>query len=727
MAPDEPSPNRISLILAEAAKGSGIVEMYVEEKKTVVVRIKLPELDILTVRVNVDNKNYPHMVQKLMRNARSMLAAKIRDKASINEIGYQIGTTLSEEQNYALFRRLAEEELERKDKSGVSDDQVLDLACDQENTELFFKNQYGEPYAAVRVGNDKHLEIIPLQSNKYEGYLTKLFYEKHGKLVGKDSLTRTLHLLSANTTFGDKTLSLHVRVAWGQSVNRARPDCIYIEMTDTNGRVIEVSCDGWTMITGSDPKVPILFRRYNQTAQIEPNRVYEPDILEQFLNLTNVRNENHRLLLKVYIISLLIPDIDHVVLATYGPKGTAKTLLLWLIKSLIDPTKPVLLTLQRDIPEFIQQVNHNYLAFYDNVKFIPYWLSDEICKAVTGIGHTKRKLYSDDEDIVYEHKRCIAINGIDVALTEPDAMDRSLFIKLEDIHDYNLRTKEELFQEFERIRSNVLGFILDTLVKAMKIKSTLRLSRLSRMAEFIKWGEAISRALGYPDKRFIEAYLENKNEQNIVAVEENVVGILLVKFYKEYEEEHKDCPEFIGSPQELYRELVNYADQNDISINNRQYPKAAPILVKKLNAVRSNLKEAYGIIVNVSRDKDNNSVITVSRRKTGLDIERLSKINVINNYYGQLVQKQHIQNYENLTAVSPYIPKITSGTSKHQADNKSEEEYNENVNDKFGGTEVQEATSVMYESKKITEDSEIPDSSASNTSNSADSEDTNIG
>lgn len=66
---------------------------------------------------------------------------------------------------------------------------------------------------------------------------------------------------------------------------------------------------------------------------------------------------------------------------------------------------------------------------------IPYWLSDEICKAVTGIGHTKRKLYSDDEDIIYEHKRCISLNGINVALTEPDALDRSIFIELEEIDD----------------------------------------------------------------------------------------------------------------------------------------------------------------------------------------------------------------------------------------------------------------------------------------------------
>lgn len=76
--------------------------------------------------------------------------------------------------------------------------------------------------------------------------------------------------------------------------------------------------------------------------------------------------------------------------------------------------------------------------------------SDEICKAVTGIGHTKRELYSDDDDIIYEHRRVLSINGINVALTEPDALDRSIFIEPPDIDDIARRGKEELLAEFEK-------------------------------------------------------------------------------------------------------------------------------------------------------------------------------------------------------------------------------------------------------------------------------------
>ena len=690
MSTDQPSePNRIPLNLTEVAKESGLSEIYIEGC-TIVVTLKLSEIDPITLRIPIESKKWSMMVTSLIKKIKSFLSTKAINKIHVNEVTFQLTNTLNQDENYKLIRRVADDEASEKENSSVDGAQlIVELASRPENTELFFKNQYNEPYVAVRVGKDKHLEIMPLQSNIYERYLIKLFHENMDEqIIGNDAVNKALNLLAANTYFDGETIPLNIRVAWGKSENRARHDCIYYDMTDSPWRIVEISTDGWKIINGHGTEVPILFKRHNQTPQIEPVHIYNHSIFEQFVHLTNIRDEDQKQLLEVYIISLLIPDIDHVILTTYGPKGAAKTFLLELIKRLIDPSKPVLLTLLRNIPEFIQQVNHNYLAFYDNVKYIPYWLSDEICKAVTGIGHTKRKLYTDDIDVVFEHRRCIAINGIDVALTEPDAMDRSLFIKLEEIDDNNKRTKDDLIQEFEKIRSQLLGFIFDVLAKAMKIKSTLKLNRLSRMADFTEWGEAISRALGYEDMSFINAYLKNRNEQNIVAVEENIIGKLLVKFYQEYEERNKVSQKFVGSPEELYRELVNYAELNEISINSFQFPKAANILVKKLNSIRSNLKEAYGIVVDISRDKDNNSVITIFRRNIRLGVEALSKINVINNYYGQFVLRQHIANCKNLTAGTPQVAEVTSVTSEPPVDTQSPENQS-------GGLEVPEVTSGM--------------------------------
>ena len=381
-------------------------------------------------------------------------------------------------------------------------------------------------------------------------------------------------------------------------------------MTDDSRRIIEISKDGKRIINGCDANAPILFRRHNQTAQVEPDSSYEPDIFDQFLNLTNVKKK-HRQLIKVYVVSLLIPEIAHVILNIHGPKGAAKSFLLMLIKTLIDPSKPVLLTLPKKTEEFIQQVYHNHLSFYDNVKYISQDLSNEICKAITGIGSTKRKLYTDNEDVIYEYKHCLSLNGINIALTESDALDRSLMIELEEIGDEDRRKEEDLLGEFERIRPKVFAYTVDVLSKAMQIKTTLHLPMLTRMADFTEWGEAISRAMGYDKMTFIRAFNENRGEQNVVAIEESIVGSLLVKFWNDYIQNNKGNSTLVVSPGNLYNQLVAFAENNDININHTHFPKIPSVLVKRINIIKPNLKEAYGIIVKVDRDSNNTSIITI--------------------------------------------------------------------------------------------------------------------
>jgi hypothetical protein len=583
---------------------------------------------------------------------------------------------------------------------------LVELASLKENTEQFFKDQYGRPYVAVRLGKDKILAIMPLKSSKYKRYLSKLFREnRNGEIIGEDAINNAISSLSADADFDGETIPLHLRAAWGQKESKAKESCIYYDMTDAQGRMVEISLNGWRIINGSDPEVPILFRRYNQTSQVTPDRNYTKDIFDRFLDLTNVRNEEHSLLLKVLIVSSFIPEIDHPILTTYGPQGAAKSFLLRLIKMLVDPSKPVLLTLLKNIPEFIQQVNHNYLAYYDNVKYIPYWLSDEICKAVTGIGHTKRELYSDDNDIIYEHRRIISINGINVTLTEPDALDRSIFIELPDIDEIARREKEELLTEFEKIRPKLLAYILDTVVKALHIKPTLTLTRLPRMADFTKWGEAISISMGYGDLTFIEAYSNNRNQQNFVAVEENIVGSVFVKFYCDYEILN---PTFVGSPEMLHKALIDFAGANEITVNSKQFPKAPNSLVKKLKAIKSNLKDGFGIIVDIERDISNNSIITICRNKTKPDIVHPHPHG---DYYEIRVQQKHLQSYAYiLRHQTPYNNEVTSATSKPPI----------TLQNSAGGMEATEVTSLSSGVDAAENDNIIAASSRSSLHNHVD-------
>ena len=474
-------------------------------------------------------------------------------------------------------------------------DILVELAT--ENTSLSFKDQYGMAYAQVHIAD--HDEIIRVESSKFKRYLSRLFYDKNGnKVVNAESITNAIQVIQAKAEYEGQTIPLSLRVAWHNGD-------IYYDLSNDRWQCIRISQQGWDVVNSTP--VP-MFVRYNQIPQADPDRNYEQNIFDRFLQLTNLKQDQDRILLKVYIVSLFIPDIPHAMLILHGEKGSAKSTLQTMIKLLVDPSKPTLLTIHSDRSEFIQQLAHNHIAYYDNVKYTPGWLSDEACKAVTGIGQSKRKLYTDDDEIVYEYKRCLGFNGINISLSEPDALDRSMMIELDRISKENRRVESDIMAEFLRLRPQILGYILDILVKALQIKPTIRLSDLPRMADSALWGEAIARAMGYNDLEFIQAYYVNIGKQNIEAIEANPLGLAIAKFFT-------DNQELIGSPQEILDAMESVAVENRINTNHKLWPKAANSVTKRLNQIRSNLLEGLGISVTIDRDtKKNTSSIKIVKQ-----------------------------------------------------------------------------------------------------------------
>jgi hypothetical protein len=469
-------------------------------------------------------------------------------------------------------------------------DLLVELAT--ENTSLFFKDQYGTAHAQVHIAD--HDEIIRVESSKSKRYLSRLFYDKNdNKVVNAESITNAIQVLQAKAEYDGPTIPMSLRLAWQNG------DINY-DLSNDKWQCIKVSQQGWEKVNSTP--VP-MFVRYNQIPQADPDRNYEQNIFDRFLQLTNLKEDQDRILLKVYVVSLFIPDIPHAMLILHGEKGSAKSTLQTMLKLLVDPSKPTLLTIHSDRSEFIQQLAHNHIAYYDNVKNTPGWLSDEACKAVTGIGQSKRKLYTDDEEIVYEYKRCLGFNGINISLSEPDALDRSMMIELDRISKENRKVESDIMAEFMQLRPQLLGYVFDILVKALQIKSTIKLNDLPRMADFAIWGEAIARAMGYKDLDFINAYYDNIGKQNIEAIENHPLGQTVAKFYEE-EIQAKSRMSWEGQPAKLLEELEVVAQRYKVNTNHKSWPKEVRWLTRRLNQIRSNLLEGLGIEVQINRLTD---------------------------------------------------------------------------------------------------------------------------
>lgn len=484
----------------------------------------------------------------------------------------------------------------RKQKEDNPKQAAVLVNISEKSCKELFHDQHDTPYAAVISGD--HIESIPLGSKKFKNYMCGLYYEVFGSVPNSESIAGAINVLKYKAAFKGPMIPLHLRVA------RDGNDILY-DLTDGGWNVIRVTAQGWNI-----DKSPIIFRRYrSQLGQILPSTKYADDIFDQFMRLLNIEDNDSKLLLKCYIIALFFPGIQKAILMLHGEQGSAKTTLQELIKTLVDPSSILTLAFPRDINEFIQGLAHNYVVYFDNISNIREWISDILCRAVTGSGFSNRMLYSDDDDIIYNFKRCIGFNGINLAATKADLLDRGLIIQLSKISKDKRREKEEIWAEFETIRPKLLGYIFDILVKVLATISSVKLSELPRMADFAKVCETISRCMGNEPDAFIKAYERNIQLQTEQVLESNIIALVIVKFMDNRQE-------WGGSATALLSNMETLAATLKVNTKSKMWPKGPHILIRRLNEVKATLEDV-GIFITRGLDKQS-KVKTVEIRKIAL-------------------------------------------------------------------------------------------------------------
>jgi hypothetical protein len=266
------------------------------------------------------------------------------------------------------------------------------------------------------------------------------------------------------------------------------------------------------------------------------------------------------------------------------------------------------LSLPRDHKDLVQILSHHYLVFFDNIDSLPPWQSDALCRACTGEAFSKRALYTDDDDFIYKFQRPIGLNGINIAATRPDLLDRSILIPLERISAEKRREEARLEADFALAQAGIVGGMLDALSLAMRLRPTIELTSLPRMADFARWGAAISQALGYSAEDFTRAYQNNIIAQNSEVLEGHPVAAAVQAFMDEKSN-------WEGAPAELLALLDGMAEGEKIDVKSKSWPKAAHVLTKRLNEIKPNLQEA-GITVVTGERTGTQRTITIEKESS---------------------------------------------------------------------------------------------------------------
>jgi hypothetical protein len=244
--------------------------------------------------------------------------------------------------------------------------------------------------------------------------------------------------------------------------------------------------------------------------------------------------------------------------------------------------------------------NNGHLLAFESLSGLPPWLSDALCRIASGGSFALRRLYTDEEEVLFQAARPTVLNGIDDVIARADLADRAIFLSLSPIGETQRRSEAELWREFECQRPFILGALLDAAVHGLRAIGSVSSDQLPRMADFALWARACETGL-WPAGTFNRAYSNNRK-----AVIRSIIDAdPIATFVRELMSERTL---WMGCAADLLRDGVQRANQSSYSANLPKNPRA---LAGRLRRAQTFLR-AIGIDVAFSREgRAGNRIISI--------------------------------------------------------------------------------------------------------------------
>lgn len=377
-----------------------------------------------------------------------------------------------------------------------------------------FFSQDGNPYISIPV-ND-HTENYKVYSDYTINIITHRYYSKHKDVPSDKAIKEILSLLAAKSKYEGLRHEVFIRVAQVD-------DVIYVDLGNVKGEVIQISPDGWNFIKD----VPVKFLRPPGMGEL-PCPV-EGGNLRQLSDHINVRNDEDLYLILGWIVECYRPGFPKPILNIRGEQGSAKSTTTKILKALIDPSFPPLRSFPSREDDLIIAASNQWLLSFDNLSHINADQSDALCCLATDGGFSKRKLYSDSDEICFHLRRPIILNGIVDTAHQPDLIDRTIFIDLPSIPNGDRKTESVVWSLFDKDKAIILGAIFDALSVALKNYRQVKINESPRMIDFATFATAAESAWNAEPGSFIKSYQNNRSNAVMKNLEEDPVASGIIR------------------------------------------------------------------------------------------------------------------------------------------------------------------------------------------------------
>ena len=317
-------------------------------------------------------------------------------------------------------------------------------------------------YADLEISG--HRETWPLRSKGFKRWLARRYFEETGGAPNSEALHSALNVIEAQAHFDGPQREVFIRVA-------GHDDKLFLDLADDDWRAVEIDEEGWRLA----PRPPVRFRR---AAGMQPLPLPAAGgSIEQLRPFLNVGPDDF-VLAVAWALAVLRNCGPYPVIALSGEQGSAKSTFSAILRALLDPNSAPLRALPREDRDLFIAASNGHVLAFDNISRLPAWISDTLCRLATGGGFAVRQLYTDQDEVLFEATRPVILNGIEEVVSRADLADRAIFLTLEPIPEESRRPEAGLWTEFDKVRPQILGVLLDAISSGLRKLPETRLEGL---------------------------------------------------------------------------------------------------------------------------------------------------------------------------------------------------------------------------------------------------------
>jgi len=382
-----------------------------------------------------------------------------------------------------------------------------------------FKSKEGRTFISYEVNG--HIENCSINSKQFNNYLYLLYFEQEKTTPNAQSVSASISILNAQALKYGKTYKIFNRIAFNNGA-------VYIDIGDDTWRAVKITKYGREIVK----KPNVKFVRNAQSKQIPIAKKTNKDVFNELRILLGISCEKTWTLYIASMFGVFNPNGPYPVLVILGNHGSGKSTASKVLKFITDPANPLLRSLPSNTRDLMIAAFNSWFLCFDNLSRLKGFMSDALCRLTSGEGFSTRELYSDADEFVMDLARFVLLNGISEFVERPDLLDRATVIFLAKISDTSRKSEHEIWKEVERLRPYLLAKLFDAVSEALRNLPNVKIDKAPRLYDFCKWVIAAEKKLGFEKGKFLQVYMDNRNDAQFLALENSIVASTICDFMK---------------------------------------------------------------------------------------------------------------------------------------------------------------------------------------------------